>query len=268
MGVVDRTAFSQHVVASWASLLIGFGKTGMKRFFALLSATFLVACNYSPSAQAQSVLDDAYGRGVHAYYAGQTDRALEWLDLAISSDSKDPRVYYYHGLATIRQAGGNIDAGLGDFETAADMEINSGRVVNVSAALERIQGSVRHQIEDIRLRTKVANKDRLPSVPMTPVVPREMGRDADPFVGGSSMTGGEPEVMTPKPRPTTPAPATGSDPFGASSEPATTPPSDPFGTSPAPAAGDDPFGSTSPSPFGGDAASDPFGDDSGSPFSN
>ena len=229
----------------------------MKRAHLLFSAALITGALASQG-NAQVVLDQAYARGVHAYFAGQTDRAIEWLDQALDADSKDPRVLYFHGLAMIQQSGGSIDAGIGDFEEAANLEINAGRVVDVGRALERIQGATRQEIEDIRLRVRVANKDKLPRPPLVPSNPQDLGPEADPFGGPGGMTGGAPTPMpsrsvVPRPTPAPTAPVPAPNPI----EP------DTFGTPVTPPA-ENPFGASAPeeNPFGGsDATTNPFGDD-------
>ncbi len=218
----------------------------MKRISTLFSAALIVSC-CSLSGNAQQVMDDVYGRGVHAYYAGQTDRSLEWLNQAIDAGSQDPRVYYYRGLATIRQTGGLVDAGIPDFEQAALLEVTSGRVVNVGKALERIQGSTRATIEDIRLRVRLENKDKLPRPPQVPTTPADPGSVVDPFGDDSGLTTGDPEVMQ-RPAPLDPAPADIPGGFEPTAPDATDDTVDPFGADDAPAedapATDaDPFGS-------------------------
>lgn len=224
----------------------------MKRIIALFSAVFVGFL--SNSANAQGVMDEVYGRAVHAYFAGDDVKTLEWLDSVIAAGSQDPRVYYYRALSNIRQGGG-FEAGLADIEKAANLEITSGRVVNVSRALERIQGETRRQIEDIRLKVRLANKDRLPKPPVLSPRPN-LDSSVDPFTDDAGL--GQPREMDTPPStpivppaettiPETPAetPAPAETPT-----PAETPaPSDadPFGgpaetTEPAPATDDNPFG--------------------------
>ncbi len=229
----------------------------MNKISAFFSAMLAVS-SFNSIANAQGVMDEVYGRGVHAYYAGQDDKAIEWFDAAISAGSEDPRVYYYRGLANIR-SGGAFEAGLGDFEQAANLEITSGRVVNVGKALERIQGETRRQIEDIRLKARLANKDKLPR---TPVVPTNPNLDAttDPFADDRGLIGGEPEEMAAPPAAEVP-PATDASPFDAAPatpDPAPADAASPFGddAAPAPAADADPFGAGSAD---APASDNPFG---------
>lgn len=220
----------------------------MKRIIALFS--LVLVSGFTSAVNAQGVMDEVYGRGVHAYFAGDDAKAVEWLDSVIAAGSQDPRVYYYRALAHIRQGGGAFESGLEDIKQAALLEITSGRVVNVSRALERIQGETRRQIEDIRLKVRLDNKDRLPKPPVVTPGPANLDSTTDPFTDDARM--GQPEEMpstpaTPPadttapaipepPAETTPAPAdttepSGADPFGGTEEkteeaPATEP--DPF----------------------------------------
>jgi hypothetical protein len=172
------------------------------------------------AARAQDPLDDVYGHAVHAYYRGDVARAQELLDQAIAAGSKDPRAYYYRGLC-LSALGGDTSAGMADFQTAADLEINGQKVVNVGKALERVQGAPRDS-----------------DAPPTPVPAAN-----DPFAPGLDLNKGAPTPMPESNKPV--APAT-NDPFG--DAPADTnkgePPAsdDPFGGSSAPPASDDPFG--------------------------
>ncbi len=73
----------------------------MKRLSVFLSAAIALFC-VNQSASAQGVMDEVYGRGVHAYFAGDDVRATEWLNSVIEAGSQDPRVYYYRGLSFCR----------------------------------------------------------------------------------------------------------------------------------------------------------------------
>ena len=71
----------------------------------------LVACSFVlavmgctiPAAFAQdNLLDDLYGRGVHAYFSHEYQDAYSLLSDAIKSGSRDPRAYYFRGLTFAR----------------------------------------------------------------------------------------------------------------------------------------------------------------------
>src|SRR5579864_2921597 len=55
-----------------------------------------------PVSAQTDVLNELYGSGVHAFNSGQYREAYNDLTMAIRSGSRDPRVYYYRGLAYIR----------------------------------------------------------------------------------------------------------------------------------------------------------------------
>ncbi len=99
---------------------------------------------------------------------------------------------------------------------------------------------------------RLANKDRLPRVPVAPLPATPLDATVDPFADDSGMTAGTPEEMAaPAVIPTEPA-----------IEPATEPAADPAAAPETPAA--DPFGGDAPAtdaadPFGGASDANPFG---------
>jgi len=112
-------------------------------------------------AQESAVLDDLYGRGVHAFFSRDSRRAAELLSEAIANGIKDPRAYYYRGLA-LRTLGREEDASL-DFREGAKLEQSGDTTfAEVSKSLERVQGGVRLEIENIRRVARLqARNDRL-----------------------------------------------------------------------------------------------------------
>jgi len=223
--------------------------TALSLIFTGLAATTFV--------HGQDPLDDVYGHAVHAYYRGDVARAHELLDQAIAAGSKDPRAFYYRGLC-LSAAGGDTTAGMEDFQTAADLEINGQKVVNVGRALERVQGPARCAIESVRRNARLVSRDkylqiqrlryeesqRAAAIPPrsadTPPAPLPAAND--PFAPGLDLNKGAP---TPMPQSSKPAAPTADDPFGDAPADATKgePPAsdDPFGGA-APPASDDPFG--------------------------
>ena len=108
-----------------------------------------IASVTSSSCFAQSaVLSEIYGRGVHAYHAGQYDQSAQWLGMAIDNGFRDPRAYYFRGLATA--ASGRSDESQADFELGAEIEAQGAFGNSVGRSLSRVQGSTRLQIERIR----------------------------------------------------------------------------------------------------------------------
>ena len=91
---------------------------------------------------------DPYGDAVSAYYARDYQSATKLLSDLIDKQTSDPRVYYYRGL--IAHAQGKSDAAKSDFETGAKLEASGKNRVDVGKAIERVQGSVRSELEIIR----------------------------------------------------------------------------------------------------------------------
>lgn len=225
------------------------------RFTTLL--LFLVGLAATPAVYGQDPLDDTYGHAVHAYYRGDVARAQDLLNQTIAAGSKDPRAYYYRGLC-LSALSGDTTAGMDDFQTAADLEINGQKVVNVGKALERVQGPARCAIESIRRQARLASRDkylemqrlryeesrRAPLIPprSSDAPPTPVPAANDPFAPGLDLSKGTPTPMPEAKKP--PAPSN-NDPFGdapADSKKGEPPASDdPFGSAP-PAASDDPFG--------------------------
>src|SRR5581483_2613601 len=101
------------------------------------------------------VLTDLYGRGAHLYFGGDIGGAVENFNSAIAGGSRDPRVFYFRGLAY--QQAGMSDYADADFRHAAALETaDSDRYFDVSRALERIQGTRRVAIERFRVAAKMA----------------------------------------------------------------------------------------------------------------
>lgn len=95
------------------------------------------------------VLNELYGSGVHAYNSGAYREAYDDFSMALRSGSKDPRVYYYRGLAYLK-LGRPQEARL-DFKKAAALEMgDTDHFYPVSKSLERVQGQARVQIERAR----------------------------------------------------------------------------------------------------------------------
>lgn len=236
----------------------------VRRFaFALLAFGSLVSLPAVGSAQ--DVLSELYGRGVHAYFAGDSTGALTFLDDADKAGSTDPRVFYFRGL--VKAGLGMTDEAVADFDKGANLEVTSKRAVEVGKALARIQGANRLQIEDARRKARLtaqANKAQIlrdqyeavkksdaemvrPAETTPPVVESKPAVvENDPFANPEKMKDGEPTVD--ENAPATPAPAAdAADPFGddAPAKPAAGGEEDPFGGSSGGSekpAEDDPFG--------------------------
>lgn len=247
----------------------------------------VVACATCSSAPAQNaVLNELYGRGVHAYYAGQLTEASEYLSLAISNGSDDPRVYYFRGI--VAHAQGNSYEAESYWRQGAELEARGRTNPFVGRALTRFQGTPRLALEEIRqqerleaaARAAARANQRLGELESSPAVTAQPpAPPAVPAMPDAALT---PSPASPPPAP----PADAADPFGdedlAEGQPNVTaddalegamddpfadeaPPASAAGGD-APARGDDPFGGQGgEDPFGG-AGDDPFGGGGDDPF--
>jgi len=118
------------------------------RHWLLFSLASAITVTFFGVTQAQNdVLDEFYGQGHHAYFRGDPVAAEAYLTTAIGEGSKDPRVFYYRGLANLCQ-GKLVEAEV-DFHDGAVLEAEGhGRLIG--RALERIQGQQRLVIEKAR----------------------------------------------------------------------------------------------------------------------
>lgn len=256
----------------------------------LFAAATLIVSALPSLAQAQNpVLAEMYGRGVHAFFAGQYDDAYQRLSLAIDNGLQDPRAYYFRGLAA--NASGRQYEAESDWQMGAELEASGKGAGAIGRSLARIQGSSRLQLEAIRqkakleavARTNARSQQRYgelgaspqevsgvtpgaaPGAARSPVAPPPTppaaGAD-NPFADDLDMAGGEPRVDSadafgnvvdnvPMDAPA----AAGDAPAAGGADPFNAPAAgagaDPFGA-PAAGAGADPFGA----PAGG---ADPFG---------
>lgn len=162
-------------------------------------ATVTVTCLSSQvSAQPGQRL---YSLGLSAYFDSDFARAETMFSGSIRANVKDPRGYFYRGLARIRLD--KADDAKADFKHGAQIEANLGDRSLVSAALRRIQGPVRKQIEMIRLTTRPPRKKYGPpvAVPGTSPLPKP---ETTPSPAAPPKV--EPSPPTVTPTPTTPTP--------------------------------------------------------------
>jgi hypothetical protein len=112
----------------------------------LAALSFGAAC---ANAQNLDGLARSYGRGVHAYFSGNSFEAVSSLSQAIDGGSQDPRAYYFRALAHLRM--GMSAAAESDFIMAASLEVrDTDGTYPVSRSLERIQGRDRQLLEAFR----------------------------------------------------------------------------------------------------------------------
>jgi hypothetical protein len=126
----------------------------MFRTFVLLVGG--LASLWAVSAQAQeAVLGQIYGKGVQEYFSSDYVRAFERLTTAIDAGSRDPRVFYFRGLAYLK-LGRTPEAEM-DFRKGAELESKDfNKYYNVGRALERIQGPERQLLESYRVQARMA----------------------------------------------------------------------------------------------------------------
>ena len=101
---------------------------------------------------------NAIGDGIHAYHAGDYDRAYDDLTNAIEAGTDDPRSYYFRGLAALRM--GRTSEAQADFTTGADRELMTGSMRRASQSLERVQGTDRLSLERYRARARLGQLQR------------------------------------------------------------------------------------------------------------
>ncbi len=104
------------------------------------------------------VVRDAIGGGIHAYHAGDFNRAYDDLTNAIEAGTSDPRSYYFRGLAALRL--GRTSEADADFASGAEREATSGSIRRVSLSLERVQGHDRLALERFRARARLGALQR------------------------------------------------------------------------------------------------------------
>jgi len=98
------------------------------------------------------------GDGMHAFHAGDYQRAYEHFTDAIEAGTADPRSYYFRGLAALRM--GRTSEAQADFTTGADRELAGGSIRRVSQSLERVQGPDRLTLERYRARARLGALQR------------------------------------------------------------------------------------------------------------
>jgi len=126
----------------------------MLRNIVLLAGALASSCAGSLFAQ-DAVLQQKYGRGVHAYFAGDAVAAYEQLTSAIQGGSKDPRAYYFRGLAYLKL--GRPQEAAVDFQKGAELESSDvNKFYNVAKSLERVQGAPRVTLEHYRIEARMA----------------------------------------------------------------------------------------------------------------
>ncbi len=198
----------------------------------LFVALLLCGAGVGSATAQDALLSELYGRGVHAFFAGNLEEAMTFLDEAATGNS-DPRVFYFRGL--VSAANGDSDAATADFAKGADLEANNQeQPYNIGRALQRVQGTTRLEIESIRRRARLERRKR-------ELTKRE--------IRYQKLQNAEKEVLVDPDRPSAPAPdpkesaPDSTDPFGAAgAAPGAAPGAGPAKTvDPAKPADNDPF---------------------------
>ena len=120
-----------------------------------IAAALIAACAGMATGRADDpAVAAAYGRGVHAYYAGSFQQSHDALSRVVNLKTSDPRVYYFRGLAALQL--GRRDEAIADFSEGADLETAGWSSRTVSLSLERVQGPDRLLLERSRMRARLA----------------------------------------------------------------------------------------------------------------
>ena len=168
----------------------------------LLALAAVVVTETSATAQT-AILGEVYGRGVHAFYAGQLQEANTYLSSAINAGIKDPRAYYFRGIVSSMR-GSQYEAEA-DWRQGAELEAASGSNPAIGRSLSRFQGSARLKLEQIR---QTARLQRLTTAATRSNVRRsELGMSAAPAMQAAPamMKPAAPAEVTIDPPPTPPA---------------------------------------------------------------
>ncbi|MFV2066339.1 MAG: hypothetical protein ACC645_05115 [Pirellulales bacterium] len=121
---------------------------------AILSIAIAVTAGLAHAADYE-ILQQSYGRGVHAYFAGNNAVAGQELSRAIDGGSRDPRAYYFRGLTYLNM--GRRDEAHADMAHGGRLEtLDVDGVYPVSRSLERVQGASRQLLERYRRQATMA----------------------------------------------------------------------------------------------------------------
>ena len=144
----DKTNCSDSLHSHWLSV---------HRILRWTSSVLLVCATVMANAalaQSSSALTAVYGRGVHAYFAGNSTQAEQHFTEVIQAGSSDPRPYYFRAVLRLQQGR--------QFEAENDMRIgaayearNPGVQHAIGRALQRVQGPARRTLEQFRRQAKL-----------------------------------------------------------------------------------------------------------------
>jgi len=204
----------------------------------------------------EAVLNDFYGSGVHNFYDRDYNQAMHELSIAIDGGSRDPRPFYYRGLAKLKS--GDTYGGQADLQMGASLEsADVNGFYPVARSLERVQGADRQTLEKYRAVARAQNRQRQMR---RDAVRYEQRRREETRVLRAVPVGPPPAPLVVAPPAPAPAPAAAAP--GAAPAPAAPPAAAPPATDvpPTPAdemPTDDPFGTPAEAPAGDE---NPFGE--------
>ena len=113
-----------------------------------LATSLLFFSGFAKTHAEDYVLDELYSSGVHAFFDQDYVHAIDLFTSALAEGSRDPRIYYFRGLANL--AKGSKQAADGDFQTGAKFEVSKTGAFRIGKSLERVQGSNRLKLEKFR----------------------------------------------------------------------------------------------------------------------
>ena len=234
----------------------------------ILLAAFVLAALAVPrtgAAQNHNAASLLYSQGVHAYFAGNSSRAVDHLSQALEINQHDPRIYYFRALSLMRL--GRSNEARGNMYVGAALEAQRPSRFAVGTALERVQGANRLLLEQYRSQARLersAHREQLSRARYEQMT----GREADvlrrgvvtsldqlfPTAGGSAAARG-PQIALPA-RPALEAPAATTT--GPRADDASV---NPFADDPAPPEVETPIAAERPAPAPAPPAEedDPFG---------
>ena len=116
--------------------------------FRMIALGVVVASTSFGVAQ-EDLINELYGRGIHEFYSKNYEDAHKHFTASIEQGSRDPRCFYFRGLAYARL--GRPDESTADIKRGAEIELaNTELLVSVSQSLQRVQGNDRLAIEKER----------------------------------------------------------------------------------------------------------------------
>lgn len=198
---------------------------------AFVAAMLAVAMSTARGADDPLAISASLGLGMHAYHAGDYQRSYDDLSTVIEAASRDPRAYYFRGLAALKL--GRTDEAEADFTAGAEREADGRGTWQVSRSLERVQGCDRLALERHRARARLVALQRSREAEARRYAPGRQGDGELRKIHPESIPGTD-EAPAPaaedatEPAEELPAGKAEAEPAG---EPADT--SDPFGDEPA-----------------------------------